>query len=87
MKFHVLGTFKFSSSTSTYSAPLGREPGLADHSVEENFSQEEHQCNIKRTLDILRAKLAASVGTVTAVVVGGAWVELKLDFTLRLPRF
>ena len=24
-------------------ASLGREPGLADHSVEENFSQEEHQ--------------------------------------------
>ena len=24
-------------------ASLSREPGLADHSVEENFSQEEHQ--------------------------------------------
>ena len=43
--------------------------------------------NIKRTLDILRTTLEASVETGTAVVVGGAWVELKLDFTSRLPRF
>ena len=42
--------------------------------------------NIKRTLDILRATLAASVGTGTAVVVGGAWVELKLDFTFTAAK-